>query len=201
MPGRGANRTALVALHYQNDVLHPDGKIRLGIAEGAPARGRLIASATTLLSHCRSTGIPIVHVRIAFPERHEGVLLNAPIFRNVAAAGACQEGSWGAEFHAGLQPISGESVVTHGRVNAFFNSTLEANLRALGVTRLIMAGVATNSVVEHSARHAADMGYEVTVVSDACSAARQDIHEASLFNIGLIGRIAGLADFTGNETP
>ena len=185
-------RTVLLALHYQNEVLHPEGRIRLGVAEAAEGRGIVVAAANRLLTGARRAGIPIVHVRIAFPPGHQGVRINAPIFRNVVASGAMEEGSWGAGWHDGLEPATDEAVVTHGRVNAFFESTLEKVLGDLGATRLIMAGVATNSVVEHSARHAADMGYEVVVAADACSAARNEVHEAALFNISLIGDVSSV---------
>lgn len=185
-------RTVLLALHYQNEVLHPEGRIRLGVAEAAEGRGIVVAAARRLLTGARRAGIPIVHVRIAFPLGHRGVRTNAPIFRNVVASGAMEEGSWGAGWHDGLEPATDEAVVTHGRVNAFFESTLEKVLGDLGATRLIMAGVATNSVVEHSARHAADMGYEVVVAADACSAARSEVHEAALFNISLIGDVSSV---------
>ncbi|WP_136162675.1 cysteine hydrolase family protein [Sphingomonas flavalba] len=184
--------TVLLALHYQNEVLHPDGRIRLGVAEGSDRRDAVVAAAARLLAGARRAGVPIVHVRIAFPAGHAGVRTNAPIFRNVVAAGAMEEGSWGVDWHAGLEPLAGEAVVTHGRVNAFYDSPLEAVLSDLGATRLAMAGVATNSVVEHSARHAADMGYEVVVAADACSAARPEVHDAALFNIALIGDVASV---------
>lgn len=181
--------TVVLALHYQNEVLHPDGQIRLGVADD-DRRGSVVAAATRFLAGARGAGLPIVHVRIAFPAGHQGVLTNAPIFRNVVRSGAMVEGSWGSEFHEGLEPLQGEAVVTHNRVNAFYDSPLEMVLRGLSATRLILAGVATNSVVEHSARHAADMGYEVVVVADACSAARADVHEAALFNLSLVGEVA-----------
>ncbi|GMO93397.1 hypothetical protein TM239_02480 [Bradyrhizobium sp. TM239] len=79
--------------------------------------------------------------------------------------------------------------MVHNRVNGFYDSNLEMRLRELGVTRLILSGVATNSCVEHTARHAADMGYEVIVAEDACSASRPEVHEAALFNISLIGSV------------
>lgn len=185
--------TALLALHYQNEVLHREGKIALGIARDAGGRDQLVRSAVRLLAGARTVGMPIVHVRIAFPAGHLGVAVNAPIFCNVVAVKAMEEGSWGAEFHEGLEPEASEAVVTHARVNAFFESSLEARLHALGATRLVMAGVATNSVVEHSARHAADMGYEVVVAADACSAADPAVHDAALFNIRLVGGVSTVA--------
>ena len=190
----GRSNTALVALHYQNEVLHAGGKIKLGVAEQGTGRDEVVSAARRLLAGFRDAGLPVVHVRIAFPPGHAGVLTNAPIFRSVAAAGACEEGSWGVEFHEGLEPLADETVITHSRVNAFFGTLLEVHLRRLHVERLVMAGVATNSVVEHSARHAADMGYHVLVAADACSAARPDVHRAALDNIALIGEVTTVAE-------
>jgi nicotinamidase-related amidase len=182
-------RTAVLALHYQNEVLHPDGKIRLGVGEGAPGRAAIIDAARRLLTGSRSARVPVIHVRIAFPPGYRGVIANAPIFRNVIALRAAEEGSWGAAFHDGLGPLPGEAVVTHGRINAFYGSDLEEQLRRIAVERLILGGVATNSVVEHSARHAVDMGYEVVLAADACSAASAEAHRAALDNVALLGEV------------
>lgn len=184
--------TAVLALHFQNEVLHPSGKIRLGVAE-EERRRRTVDQATAYLRDARTRGLPVIHVRIAFPIGHRGVLTNAPIFRDVVEAGAMEEGSWGSEFYESLEPLSGEDIVTHSRVNAFFDSPLEQILRRKAVTTLIMAGVATNSVVEHSARHAADIGYRVIVAADACSAASEAVHDAALFNLSLIGEVSTVA--------
>lgn len=196
MTGRTQPRrtTALVVLHYQNDVLHPDGKIRLGFGEGVANREGVLRAAARLLGGAREAAIPVVHVRTARPAAPKSFIENAPIFRNVVAKGAVIEGEWGSEFFEGLGPIADEAVVVHNRVNGFYDSTLEMRLRGLGATHLILAGVATNSCVEHTARHAADMGYAVTVAQDACSAARPEVHEAALFNIGLIGTVADVDD-------
>ena len=45
---------------------------------------------------------------------------------------------------------------------------LEA-LRGLGIKRLVIAGMQTHMCVEAAARAAADLGFEVTVVADACA--------------------------------
>jgi nicotinamidase-related amidase len=165
--------TAVVAVHYQNDVVHPEGK--LGAAAANPA---LIANALRLLQGARVAGVAVVSVRIAFPA--EGVTVNAPIFAAAVERRAVVEGSWGAEFHERLAPAEDEPVVTHARVNAFYDSDLEPVLRDLGVDRLVVAGVATHSSVEHTARHASDLGYEVVVAADACASADPELHAAAL---------------------
>jgi len=185
-------RTVLVAMHYQNEVLHAAGKIKVGVAEGAEGRGAVVDAASRLLAFARGNGIPVVSVRIAFRPDHADVIQNCAIFRNVVAGKAMIDGSWGAEFHDGLGPLPGEFVVKHSRVNAFYGSPLEEVLRSLKAERLIMAGVATNSVVLTTVACAADMGYEVIVVSDACSSGRPELHESSLENMKLVADVMDL---------
>ena len=185
-------RTALLALHYQNDVVHPDGRIRLGLAVDDPRRAAVLDAAARLIGGARAASVPIVHVRIAFRPDHAEVICNGPLWDNVVRAGAVAEGSWGAAFYDGLGPLPAEHVVQHRRINAFFGSHLDETLRLLDAAALVIAGVATNSVVEHTARHAADMGFRVTVAADACAASRADLHQAALDNIALIGTVASV---------
>ncbi|HUH87414.1 MAG TPA: isochorismatase family cysteine hydrolase [Pusillimonas sp.] len=185
-------QTALLALHYQNDVLHSKGKIRVGIAADSPERGRLIAAGEALLGFARARSMPVVHVRVAYRPDGADIITNAPIFRNVAKIGAVQEGSWGAQFYDSLAPVpdsTREFVVKHSRINAFFGSQLEEVLRVLGVSQLLVAGVATHSVVESTVRHAVDMGFEVSVAADACSAADPAVHRAALQSMSVIAQI------------
>ncbi|MBO9329809.1 isochorismatase [Achromobacter sp. HZ01] len=189
--------TAVLALHYQNDVLHPAGKIRVGLDADGDTRRRVLEGAAALLAGARAAGLPIVHVRIAFRPDYADLLPNCAIFRNVAAIGAVPDGQWGSEFYEGLQPLAGsarEFVVKHTRISAFYGTPLEETLRLLGARRLVVAGVATHSVVEGTVRHAADIGFDVMVAQDACAAADPAAHQASLASMRLIARIGTVAD-------
>lgn len=187
-----ASTPACLALHFQNEVIHPDGAIRVGLACEAPGRAQLMGNMARLLAGMRANGTPVVAVRIAFRPDHADVIQNCRIFRDVVRLGAMVDGSWGAAFVDGLGPLPGEHVVTHTRTNAFFGSRLEEVLRCLNTRRLIVAGVSTNSVVEATVRHASDAGYEVTVVADACSAGDPELHRASLRNMELIAEVTTL---------
>jgi biuret amidohydrolase len=189
----GKPRTAVLALHYQNDVLHADGRIRVGFAPGDGARERVIAAAGALLAGARRAGLPIVHIRIAFRPDYADLVQNCSLFRDTAKAGAVQDGSWGAQFHAGLGPDdrrTDEYIVHHLRTSGFVGTPLELILAKLGARHLIVAGVATHSTVEMTVRHAVDLGYHVTVAADACAAATQEIHNASLANMRLLAEIS-----------
>lgn len=186
---------AVLALHYQNDVLHADGKIALGLAQRPEKRVRLIAGAGRFLAAARMAAIPVIHVHIRFAPDGSDILQNNEMFRAVYASGAMRQGSWGAAAFDALAPRAGEQVITHSRVNAFYGSKLEEALNAGGIRQLYLGGIATNSVVEHTARHAADMGYEVTAVEEACATARDDLHVAALENIRLIGQVMDVEAF------
>lgn len=183
--------TVVLALHYQNEVLHEQGKIRVGVEANSPVRQRIIHSALELLTQARTHHIPIVHVRVAYRPDYADLQCNAPILQGVKNLQAMQEGSWGAEFLDSLAPQPNnphEFIVKHTRINAFYGSNLDVILNKLRPTRLIIAGVATHSVVESTVRHAVDMGYEVTVPAAACGAPAAT-HEAALNSMRLIATI------------
>lgn len=187
-----ASRAALLALHYQNDVLHADGRIRVGLAQDSSDRDRVVTRAATLLDGARAQGLPIVHVRIAFRADYADLVANGAIFKAVVASGAVVAGTWGSGFLDRLAPDSAnarEVVVTHKRISAFQGTPVQELLRGWGVERLVVAGVATHSVVEGTVRHAADIGYHVMVAADACASAAQAVHEASLANMRLIAEV------------
>ena len=189
-----AAATAMIAVHYQNEVLHPEGKVRVGLGEAMThERETLVAAASRLIAGMRAAGALVVAVRAAFRPDYKDVIQNGAIFRNLVARGAFQEGSWGCEFFRGLAPLPEDFVVTHHRVNPFYGSELDLVLRILDVRYLVIAGIATHSAVEHAVRHAADIGYEVIVAQDACSSAERAMHEASLRSMSLIATISDSA--------
>ena len=65
-----------------------------------------------------------------------------------------------------LSTTTPRSTATSG----FTSGRLDALLRERGIEHLIICGVLANGAVEHSARDAADRGYGVIAVTDACAA-------------------------------
>lgn len=181
----------VLALHYQNDVLHPEGRIKVGLAANDPARDRLLHAAARLLTGARTHDWPILHVRIAFRPDYADLARNTPIFQRTAELGAVREGEWGSAFFDALAPRNNprEFVLTHNRVSAFYGTTLESLLHLLQARKVVVAGVATHSVVESTVRDAADRGFAVSVAADACAAADQVAHQASLASMALIAHV------------
>lgn len=188
----GSVPAALLALHFQNENCHPDGKVRLGLAADDPRRESLLAAVGRLFAAARAKGAPLLHVRLALRADGADHGRNAPLFRRQTELGAWIDGTWGAEFHDALRPLAGEVVVTHGRNSAFYASRLQEHLDRLRPARLIVAGVSTSFAVESAVRDAVDRGYEVSVARDACATGDPAMHEASLKALALLAEIASV---------
>ncbi|PSC74262.1 isochorismatase [Micractinium conductrix] len=75
-----------------------------------------------------------------------------------------------------ISPGPDEIVLPKTSSSVFQSTNLDYLLRSLGVRQLVLAGCVTDQCVEHAVRDACDLGYLVTLVSDACvtySARRQ----------------------------
>jgi nicotinamidase-related amidase len=68
-----------------------------------------------------------------------------------------------------VAPAAGEKVIGKQFANSFRETDLLEHLRALGVRRLVIVGMQTHMCVEAASRAAADLGFEVVVLHDACA--------------------------------
>jgi nicotinamidase-related amidase len=74
-------------------------------------------------------------------------------------------------------------VVTKRSWGAFATTDLEAQLKARGVTQVVVTGVATSAGVESTARQAYEAGFNVTLALDAMTDMRAEAHEHSVRNV------------------
>lgn len=179
---------ALIALHFQNDICHPDGRIPFAIDRGAGADA-FLAESRSALEQARAAGWMIVHVHIAFTEDYSDLPRNCRLFQAVEKLGAVKRESWGAAPLESFEPRDREIVLIHNRNSAFRNTGLEDLLRERGIERLHVMGLATQFSVEHTVREAADLGYAVTVLADCCASADAEAHKASLRTMAMLATI------------
>jgi nicotinamidase-related amidase len=81
----------------------------------------------------------------------------------------------------GRQPS--DIAVTKQSWGAFATTDLERQLKARGVTQVVVTGVATSGGVEATARQAYEQGFNVTLAVDAMTDLRQEAHEYSIRNV------------------
>lgn len=188
-------KTAVLSLHMINDVVTKNGKFGAIFGDEVIARN-VIEKGKQLLSIARSRKIPVIHVAVQFRPDYSNMVANCALLSMVQQMNALVEGTWGADFVEGLQPEQNERVILHQRVCPFEGTELDSLLRDLGIESVVLFGVATNIVVESTARRATDLGYNVYVVEDCCSAATLAAHQASVETLGLLANIVSLNDLT-----
>ena len=173
-------RTALLVMDFENDVVHEDGAFKdFGFA-AMVKQNDVFGKTTKLLDATRRSGVKVICISIKFRSGYPERPANCGLFEALVGANALVEGTWGAEIHEAVAPREGEAVVTKHGVSAFYGSDLAPILTTAGIGTLLLSGVATNFVVEGTAREAADRGYDVVIVGDCCASVSQEAHDASL---------------------
>ena len=73
--------------------------------------------------------------------------------------------------------------VTKRTWGAFASTDLEQRLRALGVSQVVITGVATSIGVESTARQAFEAGFNVALATDAMTDLKREAHHSSIAHI------------------
>lgn len=125
----------------------------------------------------------------SFASSHTGKapfeMINMPYGPQVLWPDHCVQSSAGANFHADLR-TDGDLIIRKGfrsaidSYSAFFENDhstptgLKGYLETRGITQLTMVGLATDFCVHYSAVDAAQLGFDVTVLSNLCRAIDMD---------------------------
>jgi len=140
-------KQALILVDIQNDYF-PQGKWPLVGADAAAD------NAARLIKAFRDAGDSVVHIR------HEFTSEEAPFFT---------PNSEGAKLHPKVLNRADEPVVLKHFVNSFRETELKSILDEQGIKELVVVGSMSHMCVDGITRAAADFGYTVTVIHDACA--------------------------------
>jgi nicotinamidase-related amidase len=191
-------RTAILVMDCQNDIVHENGKMA-SMNNGAMAklikeRG-VLGVIKRLMDAGRAAGVPIIHVRHAYRPDYLDLPRNAPLLRGAQKNESLKDGTWGAEIHQEVAPDPKDIVITKTRVSSFYASPLEAILTAQGITHLVLTGIATDGVVEGTARDGVDRGYYVVIPDDCCATFSEEAHRVVLGGVlGMLATVCSSAD-------
>jgi nicotinamidase-related amidase len=185
---------ALIALHFQNDICHPEGRIPFSLDRSNESAPAFLEASLRALRVARREGWTVAHMHIVFAPDYSDLPRNCRLFQQTESLGALKRGSWGAAALAGFEPEAGEIFVTGTGNSAFRRTALEAQLHRRAVERVNVMGLATQFSVEHTVRDAADMGFAVRLLADCCASRDAEAQHASLRTMAM------LADVVSSET-
>lgn len=137
---------ALLVIDVQKGLADP----ALGERNNADAETNM----ASLLAAWRERRWPVVHIR------HCSVEADSPLRPELA----------GNAYKDEVLPLPNETEFTKTVNSAFIGTGLEQHLRDNGISRLVVIGLTTDHCVSASTRMASDLGFDVTLVTDATAA-------------------------------
>lgn len=187
----GSRRGALARKHLQTPEGNPDLAYRFDRIERL-----VVPNQQRLMPAFRQAGGKVIHVRIG-PQLRDAS--DAPV--HMRPLFLATENWVGSPDHAGLEELEPEPsdiLVRKTTIGAFASTGIDSLLRGMGVEHLAVTGISTNMCVETTAREAADRGYRVTLVEDACGTTHRDLHDSTMRNFArLFGRVRSTEEVLG----
>ncbi|WP_069161252.1 cysteine hydrolase [Nocardia altamirensis] len=178
-------RAAVLALHWQVNVIKPEGFFGPMLAEPVAASG-VLARAVRFHEAAAAAETPVIFTRFTIPVGEGELVRNTGFMRSVGAAQTeFRPESPGTQL---IPEMSGQpsEVFDNQKLSGLAGNKLADWFAGHGIDTLFVTGVATNLTVEQTARHATDLGFTVHAVADCVAAATPDAHEAALANLELV---------------
>ncbi|WP_330233687.1 cysteine hydrolase [Nocardia sp. NBC_00508] len=178
-------RAAVLALHWQVNVVRPEGFFGPMLAAPVAASG-VVPRATDFHTAALAMEVPVVFTRFTIPVGEGELVRNTGFMRSVGAAQT--ELRPDAPGSAIIPEMEAQptDVFDNQKLSGLAGSKLPEWLADQGIGTLFVTGVATNLTVEQTARHGTDLGFTVHPVSDCVAAAVPEAHEAALANLELV---------------
>ncbi|MGK6325527.1 hydrolase [Erwinia sp. DT-104] len=165
-----AATTALVLIDLQEGILP--------FAGGPYKAEDVVARSAKLADKFRAVNAPVVLVRVGwakdFGDAPKQVVDNSH-------GGPLPENWWDWPTALGKQDSDIE-VIKH-QWGAFYGTDLELQLRRRGIDTIVLGGISTNIGVESTARNAWELGFNLIVAEDICSAGSNEEHNGSFKHI------------------
>jgi ureidoacrylate peracid hydrolase len=141
-------------------------------------RERALPNMVQLQFQCRSSGIEVLYTVIeSLTEDGRDRSLDYKI-----SGFNVPRGSPDAKVVEQLAPRGDEMVFAKTSSSVFISTNIDYVLRNLGTRYLIIAGCLTDQCIDSAVRDACDLGYLVTVPTDACVTLSAERHDWSLRN-------------------
>ena len=114
--------TALLAMDYENDVVHPDGAFKdFGFAKMV-ADNNVLDKSAQLLAAARGAGITVIYISVKFRPGYPERPANSGIFQAIHGGSALVEGTWGSEIH---EKVTRLNMIAAGTIDEKIAEALE----------------------------------------------------------------------------
>lgn len=182
-------QSGLLFIDVQNFCAHRDGGEFKGLGEAefdtkygyffGQLENGVVANMQKLQAAFRAAGMEVLYTTIESLTRdgRDRSLDYKITGYNVA------KGSWDGKVIDAIAPGDDEIVFPKSSSSVFVSTHIDYVLRNLGIRQLTISGVVTDQCVESAVRDACDLGYLVTLVTDACATYSRERHDHAIEEI------------------
>lgn len=175
-------KTALVLIDLQEGILP--------FAGGPHTASDVVARAAVLAEKFRAVNAPVVLVRVGWAKDFADAL-KQPV--DASHSGELPQNWWA--YPPALGKKESDIEVIKHQWGAFYGTDLELQLRRRGIDTIVLGGISTNIGVESTARNAWELGFNLILVEDICSAGSSEEHNGSIKHIfPRLGRVRQSAE-------
>lgn len=180
------SQSALVFIDVQNFSANPEGSEFKDLAPEVFAqkygwffgelKSRVLPNMQSIQSACRAAGVEVMYTTIeslTLDGRDRSLDYKITGFH-------VPKGSWDGKVLDEIAPQGDEIVLPKTSSSVFISTHIDYILRNLGVRQVVIAGLLTDQCIESAVRDACDLGYLVTLVTDACLTHSRERHDGSL---------------------
>lgn len=177
--------TAILLVDPYNDFISEGGKLWPRI-QAIAEEVHLLDHLRTVLSTARQNGLQVIFVPHHRWQPGDYVSFDNPTPYQLGSAKAqvFAKDTWGGTFHEDFQPEDGDIVaLEHWGSSGFANTDLDLQLKQHGICRIVLVGMIANTCIESAGRFGMELGYHVTLVTDATAAfSSEAMHAAHVIN-------------------
>jgi len=197
MSRRVSPEAALLMLHWQNSVCHPQGVWGKSLCPQIE-KNNAIGNAQTVLRTARNRGMLTIFVNIGwragFPELPENQYY--PLLQGAKDENKGVIGSWEVDVIDALKPAAHELIVINYGSDSFESTDLDRLLRANNIGHVYVSGQCIEHVVATTIKRAANMGYNAILIKDATSGFTDSNYRAMLDILPLYAKVITADEFS-----
>lgn len=162
------HKTAIILIGYQNDYFAEDG-ILTAVIDESSKNSQILANTVDLLRHV-DAGF-IAATPIVFTPDYSELVDPVGILKTIVETGAFQKDTQGVKTIDELAEFEDKITEVPGKIglNAFRNTQLDELLKEFKIENVVLAGAVASICVDSTGRAAAELGYNVTILSDCLS--------------------------------
>lgn len=200
-------KAALLIVDVQNFSAHRDGGEFRGLSQSEFERlygwffrrieADTIPNMIRLAGACRAAGVEVIYTVIeSLTQDGRDRSLDYRI-----TGFHVPRGSWDAKVLDAVGPVGDEIVLPKTSSNVFISTNIDYLLRNMGKRQLVVAGFITDQCISSAVRDACDLGYLVTLPTDACATYSAERHAHGLASLSGYCRQVSTAALTAELSP